>query len=204
MLIDLTHPLNEVTPVYPGDPTLTIQTSANFETEKYLGHSLSMGTHAGTHIDAPAHMIDGAKTLDQFDVDAFVGPVIVITLKDYTYDLANVQNAGIKPGDMVLFDTGMGQTFHTPEYFTDYPVMSQEIAEYLVSCGIKMVGVDTCSADNTPDFPIHKILLGHDILIAENLANLSALPATGAKLYALPLRLDLDGAPARVVAEVQV
>lgn len=80
--------------------------------------------------------------------------------------------------------------------------MSQEVAEYLVEKKVKMVGLDTCSADNQDNFPIHKTLLSGGVLIIENLTNLSKLQGSDFKVYALPLNLQIDGSPTRVVAEI--
>lgn len=73
MIIDLSMRLNSDTPIYPGDPSLKIETAATFEKDAYVGHSLQMGTHTGTHIDAPAHMLPNSKTLGKFSADKFVG-----------------------------------------------------------------------------------------------------------------------------------
>jgi kynurenine formamidase len=73
MIIDLTHRLNKNTPVYPGDAEIKISSTDTIEENGYLGHNLQLGTHSGTHIDAPAHMISGSKTLDKFGIESFVG-----------------------------------------------------------------------------------------------------------------------------------
>lgn len=203
MLIDLSVQLNADTPVFPGDPELVILAAGSFEKEGYLGHGLSMGTHSGTHIDAPAHMIEGSKTLDEFPVDRFVGPGRYIPLTDNRFDLGVVRAAGIQAGDIVIFNTGMSTKYYERAYFTDFPVMSEAVAQYLVECGVKMLGVDACSVDNSPAFPVHKILSGSDILILENLTNLDQLSDTEFTVTALPIKLNLDGAPARVIAEVK-
>lgn len=103
----------------------------------------------------------------------------------------------------MIFNAQMSYKFKDPEYFTDFPVMSQQVADYLVEKKVKMVGLDTCSADNKADFPIHKTLLGADILIIENLTNVEQLSGMKAKIYALPLKIDVDGAPARVIADIR-
>ncbi len=203
MIIDLSVLLDESTPVYPGDPKLQIEIAATFENSGNLGHCLSMGTHAGTHIDAPAHKIQDGRTLDTFSVDSFTGNGRCIAISDRTFDLETIMKADILEGDIVMFNTGMSRHFHEPAYSEDFPVMSEEIAQYLVKCKVKMVGVDTCSIDNEPNFPIHKILFENDILIIENLTNLERLEGLESVIYALPIRLDLDGAPARVIAEVR-
>lgn len=203
MIIDLTVPLNTQTPIFPGDPSLDIKPVDNFEDNGYLGHSINMGTHTGTHIDAPAHMLEGSRTLDTFPAESFIGRCMYVAIENNIFDLESVQNADIQEGDIVVFSTRMSDLSHEPAYFNDYPAMSSEIAEYLVSQNVKMVGVDACSIDNLPDFPIHKILLGGNVLIIENLTNTEKLANVEAKIYALPLKFDLDGAPARVIAEVQ-
>ncbi|CAN5602421.1 cyclase family protein [soil metagenome] len=202
MIIDLSVQLTENTPVYPGDPKPEIKTAGTFAEQGYLDHSVFMGMHNGTHIDAPAHMLEGAKTLDEFPVDTFVGRCRCILVKDYQFSLEEVQSADIKAGDIVIFNTGMSQRFNDPEYFTDYPAMSEDIARWLVGRGVKMVGVDTCSVDNQPGFPVHKILLGSNIPIIENLTNLESLAGAECTIYALPIKFNLDAAPARVIAEV--
>lgn len=203
MFIDLSHRLNNDTPVYPGDAEIKITIADAFEQNGYLGHNLELGTHSGTHIDAPAHMIEGGKTLDKFGVESFVGRGCYIFLENGEFTLEAVQNADIKPGDIVIFDTQSSYHFKKPEYFTDYPTMSEEIAQYLVDMKVRMVGVDTCSIDILPDFPVHKLLLENDILIIENLTNVEQLTGYTPTIYALPIKTDLDGAPARVIAEVQ-
>lgn len=203
MIIDLSLRLNENTPVYPGDPATTITVAAEFASQGYLGHSLSMGTHAGTHIDAPAHMLEGGKSLDKFPVGQFVGRGCYILVKGNRFSLDDVRAADISAGDIVVFHTEMSYKLRDEAYLHDYPAMTVEIARYLVERKVKMVGVDTCSVDNQPDFSVHKLLLGNDILIIENLTNLEQLHGMDATIYALPLKLDLDGAPARVIAEVR-
>jgi arylformamidase len=202
MFIDLTHRLNNDTPVYPGDAEVKISAVDSIEESGYLGNKLQLGTHSGTHIDAPAHMIPGGKTLDKFGVEAFIGRGYYIFLQNGVFTLEAVQAADIQQGDIVIFDTQMSYHYKKPEYFTNYPVMSAEIAQYLVDKKVKMVGVDTCSVDNTLKFPIHKILLGSNVLIIENLTNIEQLTGYDTTIYALPIKLDLDSAPARVVAEI--
>ena len=201
MFIDLSVPINEQTPVYPGDPATKIAPAGDLKRDGWCDHYLSFGTHVGTHVDAPAHMIDGGITLNQIPLDHFAGKGKYIKL-DNGFDLADIKQADLQEGDIVLFDTGMAAKYHDKVYFEDYPAMNEEVANYLVSCKVKMVGLDTCSADNQDGFPIHKILLANDVLIIENLTNLQQLEGKNFKVYALPLNLEIDGSPARVVAEV--
>lgn len=198
--IDLSVAVNEQTPVYPGDPRTKIAPAGVLAKDGYQDHYVSLGTHVGTHVDAPAHMLASGKSLDQIPVDQFSGSGVLVKVKG-RFELEQVRGAGIEAGDIVLFHTGMSDRYHSPEYYEDYPAVSLEVAEYLISRQVKMVGVDTCSVDREP-FPVHRKLLGNDVLIIENLTNLAALEGKRFNVYAFPIKLEIDGAPARVVAEL--
>lgn len=196
--IDLSVVVNEDTPVYPGDPTVKIERAGVFAKDGYNDHSLSFGNHVGTHIDAPNHMLDGGKTLDKFSAEQLVGQGRLAS----GIDIEAVQQAGIKEDDIVLLQTGMADFFGKDEYYKNYPEISEEVANYLVDKKVKMVGMDMASPDHSP-FKIHKILLSRDILIIENLTNLAELVGKRFIVYALPINLQLDAAPARVIAELE-
>lgn len=200
MIIDLSVLLNNSSPVYPGDPTVEMLATTSHAEEGYEIHQITLGTHAGTHIDAPSHMIVGGKTIDQFELTRFMGRGKYIDCSDNSWDIAKLEESDIQSGDIVFVYTGMGLKYHEPSYFTEYPVMTTEFAEYLVLKNVSMVGLDTCSVDNDKDFPIHKTLLGNDVLIIENLTNLEKLAGVDFSVHALPVRVDLDGAPTRVIA----
>ena len=141
-VIDLSVLLDEKTPVYPGDPATKIEPVGVFARDGWNDHYISVGNHVGTHIDAPLHMTAEGRNLDQIPVDQFVGQGRYIKV-DQNFDIEKVRAAGIRAGDMVLFDTGMSEHYQEAKYFEDYPVMSEEIATYLVTQKVKMVGLDT-------------------------------------------------------------
>jgi kynurenine formamidase len=198
MLIDLSMQLDNDTPVYPGDPHIQLSAAGDFADAGYVLHMLTVGTHSGTHIDAPAHMLADGATLGSIPLESFIGRAKVVE----GYTLAAAQAADLQSGDIAIFYSGRSEQYTDPTYFTDYPVMDTAVAEYLVEAGVKLVGVDTCSVDITEDFPIHHILLGAGIPLVENLVNIAALRGKECTIMALPLRIDADGAPARVIAEV--
>lgn len=200
-IIDLSVVLNEKTPFYPGDPATTIKPAAMLNHDGYTDHYISVGTHVGTHVDAPIHMLEDGKSLDQMPIDQFVGHGRYIKVQDKKFSLADVESADIKAGDIVLFHTGMSDVYFGPAYYDAYPAIPEDVANYLVKKKVKMVGVDMCSVDHEP-FSVHKILLSAEVLIIENLTNLGALAGKDFTVYALPLKLQVDGAPARVIAEV--
>lgn len=200
-IVDLSVPLNENTPVYPGDPATKIAPAGVLEKDGYQDHYVSIGTHVGTHIDAPAHMVASGKTLDQIPAERFVGRGVYIKVENNTFDLDAIKKVDIQQGDIVVFHTGLSDVYHDAKYFEDYPSVPEELAHYLVEKKISMVGLDTCSPDHDV-FNAHKILLGGDVLIIENLTNLEQLAGQEFEVYALPVKLEVDGAPARVIAKI--
>jgi len=201
MFIDLSIPLNEDTPVYPGDPKTQIKRAGILEKDGYSDHYVCIGTHVGTHIDAPSHMISGGENIDKIPLGKFTGRGVYIKVSNKKFDIEEIKKTLIKKGDVVFFHTSMSDEYQTPEYFTSYPAIPESVVNYLVEKNIKVVGVDMCSVDHEP-FPVHKILLREEILLIENLTNLDKLKGQQFKIYALPIRLQIDGAPARVIAEV--
>jgi len=200
MILDLTHPLGPNTPVYPGDPSPSISRLNNVASDGFTDHSFTLGTHVGTHIDAPAHMITDGKTLGQYPPSRFVGRGIIVDVTT-EFTLSALKSADVQPGDIVVLQTGLSQHFHHPDYFTNSPTIPEDIAKHLVAQRVSMVGVDMGTVDRPP-FPIHKILLGGDVLIIENLTNLAQLPEV-CTIVALPLNLALDGSPCRVIASTE-
>ncbi len=201
MLVDLSVELNEKTPIYPGDPETRINAAGVLENDGYQDHYVCVGTHVGTHMDAPSHMVAGGKNLDDFSLAQFSGNGVYIKT-GRNFDLNEISKIPISAGDIVLFHTGMSDVYHEKSYYDDYPAIPEEVANYLVERNVKIVGVDMCSVDHPP-FPVHKILLSKNILIIENLTNLSALAERSFKIYAFPIKLQIDGAPVRVVAETE-
>jgi kynurenine formamidase len=145
-------------------------------------------------------MIKGGATLNDIPVNQFVGQGVYVKV-DKDFSLDRLEAANIQPGDIVLFHTGFSDHYHEPAYFEEYPAMGQDVADYLVSKRVKLVGVDTCSPDHD-EFVAHRTLLGGNVLIVENLTNLADLANQKFTVYALPIKLELDGAPARVIAVI--
>ncbi len=199
--LDLSVVVDEKTPVYPGDPATKIETAGVFAKDGWCDHYISIGTHVGTHIDAPMHMLEDGTSLDKFSIQQFIGRGCYVDVTDGNFDV--LKNADIQTNDIVLLHTGVGSKYHDPVYFEDYPAMSEELAHYLVEKKVKMVGIDACSVDNQDGFPVHKIILGGNVLIIENLSSLEKLAGKEFTVYALPIKLAVDGAPARVIAEIK-
>ncbi|MDB5178795.1 MAG: hypothetical protein JWN01_738 [Patescibacteria group bacterium] len=200
MHIDLSVRLTNQTPVYPGDPAVRVKPVTNIEQDGFQDHLVTLATHVGTHIDAPSHMISGGHNLDAYPVERFVGRGVYIDVRQ-GYNLADIRKLGLKAGDIVIFHTGMIERYEKTDYFEKFTPIPAEVAHYLVERQVSLVGMDMCGPDYPP-FPIHKILLGGDVLIIENLTNLDRLAGRTFTITALPLRLDVDAAPARVIATI--
>jgi arylformamidase len=199
--IDLTMALTPDTPVYPGDPQIEVTQITSVADDGYMDHTVKMGTHNGTHIDGPAHMIEGGKMLSDFGLDTFIGRGKLVDARNGLTPAA-IDAAGVGEGDIVLLYTGASDMYTDPDYYYQTPVVDDEAAMHLIKLGVKMVGLDMGSIDEDP-FIVHKALLRKDILIIENLVNLGALLNAEFKIYALPLNLHVEGAPARVIAETR-
>jgi arylformamidase len=198
--VDLTVPLNAETPVYPGDPQVRVEPAGQLEHDGYLDHLVTMPSHVGTHIDAPAHMFTDGRTLDAYPLERFIGRGLYVDARS-GFDLDAVKQLSLAAGDIVLFHTGWIDRYAQATYFEDYQAMPEAVARHLVKQRVSLIGFDMAGPDYPP-FPIHHILLRGDVLILENLTNLEQLAGRQFTVTALPVRLDIDGAPARVIATI--
>ena len=197
--IDLTRTITPDLPGWPNDPPFNLE-----QIVKYgfvVDNILQTGMHIGTHIDVAQHMIEGGKSLSQYPPEKFMGRGTLIDAHDReTIDVDLFENVDIQPDDIILILTGRDKKFGTPEYFEKYPIFTEAFARKLVEKRVKIVGIDSPSPDNHP-FPVHKILLGNDVLIIEMLTNLDQLFGIPEfNVIALPPKFDTAGSFVRVVA----
>ena len=207
-IIDLSHAISTEMPVYPGTQSPEISQGSTFNVDGFLEQKITMVTHTGTHLDAPAHIIENGRTLDGFPTDYFYGRGICIRTGNITANTIGVKDlvpyeSRIKGCDFVLLNTGWSRWWGDERYFEDYPVLSVEAAKWLGRFGLNGVGFDTISADPilAENWPVHNLFLGKDTIIIENLTNLEALPDTPFTFSCLPLKIvKADGSPVRAVA----
>ncbi len=213
-VIDLTHPVEPGMPVFPGTEGPTFEVPFNVADHGFHEHRLTMVTHTGTHLDTPAHMIAGGRTLDTYPPDSFAGLAVVLDLTACGPAAAPaaraITRAHLEPhadrlaaARFALLRTDWSAHWGAPAYFTDFPALAPDAAAYLTGFDLAAVGLETPSADLAPNttYPAHHTLLGADLLILENLTSLAALPATPFLLAALPLNLTAaDGSPIRAMA----
>ena len=214
-MVDLTRVIYDGMPKIPALPDVHVRKFLSLE----KGHPLnvteiSLPCHAGTHVDAPIHIVPGGKSIDELPLEAFVGPGSVIGVNkkgDEEVSAKDLETSGVQVnrGDILMLYTGWDTKFDSPDY-NMHPYLSVDAAEWMVKKGIKMFGIDCITVDLlTPsrpkgfNFPVHKTLLGNEILIAENVTNLGSIVGKRTRIMALPLRVKgSDAGHARIIAEV--
>ncbi len=214
---DLSHPIETGMTTFPGDPEVAVSPAATVEADGFAVHEVCCGTHTGTHVDAPSHTEPDGGDVDDREVG------------DYVFEARLVDVAPCAPReaigpdrlpdrlgdaiDLVVIRTGWDATWNTDGY-VNHPYLTAGAARRLRDAGCG-VGVDALNPDPTPTeapghdtddepdgFPVHRVLLGADLPIIENLTRLDGLPERFT-LYAFPLPVvGGDGAPVRAVAAV--
>lgn len=210
-LSDITLPFSERLPVWPGDAPVRIARTTAFVTIS----ELSMSSHAGSHLDAPAHFIPQGRTVDQLDLATLIGPAWVCDCTGVSVITAEALDRSRIPEGVqrLLFRTinserpwldsdeepaGGGQI----PFNTGFVALDESAARWLLTRDIKLVGVDGPSVDlYESDFAVHRLLLGHDVIVVENL-HLHGVRPGAYRLICLPLPYEGgDGAPVRAVLE---
>lgn len=198
--IDLSRKITTDLSVWPTDP---------FELKKVIKYGfvvdniLNSSMHVGTHVDASQHMIEGGKTVSDYPIEKFMGRGKLIDARGkLEIDVDLLEGVDIQKDDIVFVLTGCDDKFGTSEYFENYPVFATSFANKLVELGVKIVGMDSPSPDCAP-FPVHKILLGNDVLIIEMMTNLDKLlDVKSFNVIALPPNFETAGSFIRVIAVV--
>jgi len=208
--IDLSHDFYEGMPYNKllGPPKIeTVFTLDNnlFQITRY-----TFLTHIGTHMDAPNHFIRGGKSIDQISPEQTAGSAVVLNLAKAPFEEISVKDLEkaepkMQRGDIVFLCTGWGAKFDSEDYH-DHPYLSGESAQWLVDRGAKIVGVDFVTVDLPPKLrqkgfncPAHQTLLGHEVLIIENLY-LEEVAGRRLQVFCFPIKIrGSDGAPTRVM-----
>jgi arylformamidase len=208
-IYDITVPIRSSMPVYEGDPGVKIEPWSAFAKGDSSNVSmLSFGAHTGTHVDAPAHFVEGARRIDALSLEVLIGPARVLRVPD---DLNEIDPEFINRCDLsgverVLFHT-RNSTFWNEGFRKDFTHLLPEAAQLLVDRGIKLVGTDYLSIEkfHSGHHRTHLTLLSNNVVIVEGL-NLSEVPEGDYELICLPIKIAEgagDGAPARAVLRTQ-
>jgi len=208
--VDLTHVLENGMPVYPGDPAPSFE---NYSTLAKNGVNLTrivMGSHTGTHIDAPRHFIEKGIGVDLIGPEKLIGEAYVadFSRKPIGFGISSEDvhkiDENVKPDDIVACYTGCSEHWDEDSIRTNYTYLTKEAADYFVSKKVRAVGIDYLSVEKfrATEPVAHRALLGNGIFIVESLSSaLKKFVGRRILLICLPIKLgNGDGAPCRAIA----
>jgi arylformamidase len=196
-IYDLTRTIDQDMQVYPGDPKPKFDPHATIKDDKVNVTTITLGSHTGTHVDAPWHFLQEGNSIDMEPLDKFIGEAAIIDASGKNIITAEeFSGYDIRGNDIVLIHTDTG------DRPTEFAYLDVSAAEWVVEHGVKCIGIDTASVEKygRKDAPVHKMLLASNIGIIENLANLKQFAGSRMFFVCLPLPLKgIDGSPGRAV-----
>ena len=201
--IDLSQPIYNGMPVYPGDNPAILRKERSMDKDGYCMWELCSGMHAGTHVDCPMHLIDNTAFIGEYPLEPFMGRASLIDA--YGQDIIELKSEyyeSVRKGEILLIYTGFDKYYGTKDYYEKHPVITENMARFLADRGAKLVGIDMPSPDRMP-YKAHKMLLEHGIFILENLTGLDKLlHEEYIELFAQPLKISAEASLVRAVARV--
>ena len=209
-IVDLTVMLSSEMPVFPGAPALRIEERFSIAEKGFRVTDIAIDSHSGTHIDAPSHMLEGAKFLEELPIDQFVGPAFMMDVSAFAggkVPLSEFQKYEEEIGEteFIILNSGWHKKYATDAYNIDFPNPTKEAATWLAEFPrLKGIGVDMPTLDHHGLEPldVHKTMMGRQKIVIENLTNLDQVPEKFL-LVALPLKCkDIEGAPCRAIAVI--
>jgi len=198
-------------PVYPGDPSPSFESYSTLQKDGVNLTKITMGSHTGTHVDAPRHFIRDGIGIDRIPLNKLIGEAYVADLSKKpigsgitSKDLRRELETEIASDDIVAIYTGCSEHWGDKSINRDYTYLTEDAADYLVSKKVRAVGIDFLSVEKfkATEHLVHKTLLGNGIFIIESLSNaLNQFVGQRILMICMPIKLrDGDGAPSRVVA----
>ena len=208
--IDLTLPVSEKIPTFPGSPQPIFIQWENIKDDGYNLELLFLRSHTGTHLDAPYHFLEKGKKIHEISLKRLIINAILIKIRkrrDQAITKTDIQKFEKKHGKIpnestIVFWTGWQKMIKNDSYFVNNPGLSVTAAKYLISKKTNLVGIDSPSIDLGKEkrFLIHHLFAKNDVLIVENLANLDKIKSWKFQLAVLPMKLEnATGAPVRAV-----
>lgn len=205
-IFDVTIPVSEIVPTFPGDPMVKIDVCNSIaEGDAANVSQICLGLHTATHVDAPNHFIEGTRRVDKLDLDKLVGDCHVLELDENVMAITAQHVENLENVERLLFKTRNSQFWNEPEkgFRTDFTYISPEAAKILVEKGVKLVGIDYLSVEQfgAKSFDTHITLLENEIVILEGL-DLREVSAGDYEMFCLPLKIvggTGDGSPARTI-----
>jgi kynurenine formamidase len=209
-VVDLSMEIKTNTPVFQIYPVPIVHTWTNIKEHGFYSNLLMFVEHTGTHVDAPAHVLEGRETVDLIPLERFMGDGVVVDASTLP-PKASITRAFLEEalrgrdvgrGWVVLIMTGYDSKAGTPQWF-EHPGLDGTAADYLVELGVNAVGIDAPSVDHLP-YPAHEKLLRSGVVIYENLTNLKPLIDKRFKFIGVPLKIAKGSAsPVRALAVLE-
>lgn len=203
-IYDISVPLN-MAPIYPGDRPFSQEWMARLDGgDGYNLSAFALGSHAGTHLDFPAHLLDGGKRQDDYPPQSFIMPAEVVCVnEDGPVMPGSLPESGIESGQALLFKTGNSRQrlMHQADFSEDFVSLSAQAARLCVVRGVGLIGIDYLSVDKYEDdsLPVHRTLLENDVLILEGI-DLETVPCGRYTLICLPLMIaGAEASPVRAL-----
>ena len=206
---DLTHIIEADMPVFPGTEKPLLEKANTIEKDGFRETLITMFSHTGTHMDAPAHIFEDGATLDSYDAQYLTGRGTVVDCSAKKEGEAILPEdlepcmREIEAADYVLFYTGWSRFWGEDRYYGRFPCLHMDTVRLLVQKNIRGIGLDVISLDPMEDANLsnHREALASGLLIIENLCGLEEINGKEFTLCLMPLKYrDADGAPARVIA----
>lgn len=201
-LYDVSLTIHSGMKVWPGDAPVELETLTDMSDSLCNLSALRLGSHAGTHVDAPRHFLTDGVGVDDIKLDLLVGPARLFQLTDAAcIDRKLLEGLDLEGVSRLLLGTRNSALWRQAEFCEDYIYLTEDAAAYLVEKQIKLVGIDYLSVEefNSVENPVHYILLGAGTVIIEGL-DFTNVPPGDYELLCLPLKVKgADGAPARVI-----
>jgi arylformamidase len=211
-LIDLSQEISPKTQVFPTYPSPYFMLWTKRDIYGFEAEIMMMAVHTGTHVDASYHFTPEGRRISEVNPESLIGEAVVVDLSRAAgkelitlptfLDALGRTGTELRKGDIVLVRTGWDRYQSEERYIMEYPGLGADVAEYLASKKIAVLGVDTPNPDHPDDasFPVHNTLLPRDILIIENLTGLDRIRRQRLQFIGLPLKLKgLSGSPIRAV-----
>ena len=200
--VDLSLPLRDGGPSFPGDPLCSIERVRTMPQHVLNLSAVAIGSHQGTHVDAPLHFLEDGLPIDQVPLEQTSGEAVLIDVSGRpprsSIEPADLDVVELRPGDRLVYRMGWDRVWPDPSYFTDMPRLSVAAARWLAERRLALVGFDAPTPNPEDMVEVHRTLLGAGTVILEALANLDRLPPGRFELHAAPIRLEgADGAPVR-------
>ena len=208
-IIDLTHSIANDMTVYIGGPQPQNKVIKTVSENGYKETEIHILSHNGTHMDSPNHVFEDGVSLDKIDVINFVGTAALIDCSSLeegdliTYDFIEKNKEAIDNSEFIVFRTDWSKYWNTDKYLGNYPVISDEVVDFILTSNKKGIAFDTISVDpiDASVLAKHNRILENNILIFENLTNLDLIDSDTFVFCALPLKFEnSDGAPIRAIA----